>query len=104
EALGRLVEQQHARPGAQDAPDGEHLLLAARELGALAAQPLLEVREQLVDLRERHAAAADLRGQQQVFLDVEAGEDAALLRADGDPQARDPVRGEMNYFSIMKTD
>src|SRR5262244_3300113 len=29
EALGRLVEQQQPRPGAQDPADGEHLLLAA---------------------------------------------------------------------------
>ena len=30
EALGRLVEKQQARAGAQDAPDRQHLLLAAR--------------------------------------------------------------------------
>src|SRR6185503_5240184 len=38
EALGGFVEQQHFRTGAQDAPDGEHLLLAAGELRALALQ------------------------------------------------------------------
>src|SRR3954462_22925 len=48
QALGRLIEQQQLRAGAQDAADGEHLLLAARELGARAVQPLLEVREQFV--------------------------------------------------------
>src|SRR5438477_1000657 len=44
--LGRLVEQEEAGAGAKDAPDGQHLLLAARELGALAAQPLLEIGEE----------------------------------------------------------
>jgi hypothetical protein len=37
QALGGLVEQQQRGAGAQDAPDGQHLLLAARQLGALAA-------------------------------------------------------------------
>src|SRR5438876_2960032 len=52
EALGGLIEQQEARTGAQDAPDREHLLLAARELGALALQPLVQVGKQLIDARE----------------------------------------------------
>src|SRR5438067_2077195 len=34
-ALGRLVQHQEARSGAQDAADRQHLLLAAGELGAL---------------------------------------------------------------------
>src|SRR5512146_1484430 len=37
ESLGGLVEHEQARPGAQDAADGEHLLLSAGELGPLAA-------------------------------------------------------------------
>src|SRR5262249_42647094 len=43
EAFGRLVQQQHLGAGAQDAADREHLLLAARELGALALLPLLQI-------------------------------------------------------------
>ena len=38
EAFGRLVEQQEPRAGAQDAADRQHLLLAAGQLGALAAR------------------------------------------------------------------
>src|SRR5436190_17943561 len=38
--FGRLIKQQQARSGAQDAADCEHLLLAAGALGALAVQPL----------------------------------------------------------------
>src|SRR6185503_6048661 len=71
EPLGRLVQQQQARAGAQDAPDREHLLLAAGKLGALAAATLAQVREELVDLRDLEAAVAHARRQQQVLLDVE---------------------------------
>src|SRR3954452_8142536 len=41
--LGRLVEQQQFRAGAQDAADRQHLLLAARQFGALAAPPLAQI-------------------------------------------------------------
>src|SRR5690606_425273 len=71
--LGRLVEQQKPRAGAQDARDGEHLLLAAGQLGALAAQPPAQVGKQVVDLVEPEAARPDHRRQQEVLLDVEAG-------------------------------
>ena len=54
EALGRLVEQQELGAGAQDAADRQHLLLAARELGALAAEPLVQIGEQL-----EHVVAAE---------------------------------------------
>src|ERR1041385_7662741 len=47
EPLGRLVEQEKPRPGAQDPANRQHLLLAARQLGALAGpEPLLEIGEQ----------------------------------------------------------
>ena len=39
QALGRLVQQQQSRAGAQDTADREHLLFPARELRALAGQP-----------------------------------------------------------------
>src|SRR5688572_23896648 len=83
--LGRLVEQEQARAGAQDAPDGEHLLLAARQLGALAAQAIAQIREQLEDRLERQPPWLNPRGQHEVLLDGEAGEDAALLGAERDP-------------------
>ena len=85
--LGRLVEQQQPRAGAQDAADRQHLLLAARELGALAAPSRsLRFGKQLEDALERQPARPHLRRQQQVLLDVEAREDAALLRAEGDAE------------------
>ena len=67
EALGRLVEQQQVGAGAQDAADRQHLLLAARQLGALAAPALLEVGKQLVDLAEAHAARPCTRGGSSMF-------------------------------------
>ena len=59
--FGRLVEQQQARAGAQDAPDCQHLLLAAGELGALAAQPLLDVRKQRENAPRSRARRASPR-------------------------------------------
>src|SRR5882724_10476862 len=50
ETFGRLVQHQKSRAGAQDSCDGQHLLLAARQFGALAVQPLLEIGKQLEDL------------------------------------------------------
>src|SRR6202142_68953 len=57
ETLGRLIEQQQPRAGAQDAADGEHLLFAAGELGALAgAEPFIEIGKQFEDTLERKPA------------------------------------------------
>src|ERR1043166_3357183 len=79
EALGRLIEQEEPRAGAQDATDGQHLPLAARQFRALArAEALLEVGEQGEDAVEAEAARLHHRRQQQVLLDAERGEDAAL--------------------------
>src|SRR5438445_9849336 len=90
--LGRLVEQQEPGPGPQDAADREHLLLAAGQRGSAGPEPITEVREEAVDRVEPQPAGTHDRRQQEVLLDGEAREDAALLRAEGDPQARDPVR------------
>src|SRR4029078_3762828 len=77
-SLGRLVEQQQPRAGAQDAADRQHLLFAAGQFGALAgAQTLLQIREQLENLIERQAARLDHRRQQKILLDAETGKDAA---------------------------
>jgi hypothetical protein len=60
---------------------------------SLVPQPVLEVRKQFEDLVERETAAGDDRRQQQVFPHVEAGEDAAFLRAEGNAEPRDAVGG-----------
>src|SRR6266511_5390482 len=79
QSLGRLVEQEKPRAGAQDAADRQHLLLAARELGALARQALFEIGEELEDAVELEAAGADLGREQKVFFHAEARENAAFL-------------------------
>src|SRR5712691_8766921 len=104
QTLRGLVEEEQARARAQDATDGEHLLLAPGELGALAPEPLLEIREETEDTVEGKPAWADLRGQQEVLLHVEAREDAALLGAEGEAEARDAVRGEGHELVPVEAD
>src|SRR6185295_4961208 len=87
QALGRLVEQQQVRTGAQDAADRQHLLLAAGKLRALAGAALGEVGKQLVDLLDSKATVPHLRRQHQVLLDAQAREDTALLGTPGDTQS-----------------
>src|SRR5438309_1078756 len=79
EAFGRLIEQEQPRPGAQNAADREHLLLSSGELRALAREALLQVREQFEHLLDRETARANRRREQQVLVDIQAREDAALL-------------------------
>src|SRR4051812_4374698 len=56
QSLGRFVEQKQARARSQDAADREHLLLAAGQLGALAAEALGNIREQRENIGARQAA------------------------------------------------
>ena len=79
-------------------------MTGARQFGALAVQPLLEVGKQFEDLVQRQPARAHDRRQQQIFPDVEAGENAALLRAEGNPHAGDPVRGGADDLLAVETD
>jgi hypothetical protein len=104
QALGDLVEQEQARAGAQDARDGEHLLLAARQARALARRALLQVREHRVDLLEAHAVRAERRRQHQVLLGRQAREDAALLGAVADAEAGDAVRREVRGLGVLDLD
>jgi hypothetical protein len=52
EAFRRLVEQQKLRAGAQDSANRQHLLLAAGEFRAEARKTLLQVWEELENLRD----------------------------------------------------
>ena len=62
QAFGGLVKEQELSPGAQDAGNRQHLLFAARQLGALAGRTLLQVGKQLVDLGDGKAAVLCIRG------------------------------------------
>ena len=53
EAERRLVEEQQAGSRHERAPDGQHLLLAAREAAGPLAGPVGQAREQLVDPEQR---------------------------------------------------
>src|SRR6478752_4760148 len=64
--LGRLVEEEEPRTRAQDAPNGEHLLLAARKLRALARQAFSEIGKQLEDAIEFEPAGPHLGRQQKI--------------------------------------
>src|SRR5690606_31268277 len=66
-------------PGAEDAGNRQHLLLAARELVAVAAEALPQIREHLQHRLAAQPTLADLRRQHQVLVHGEAGEDAPLL-------------------------
>src|SRR4029077_9618356 len=105
QAFGGLVEEQELSPGAQDAGDGQHLLLAARQLGALAGGTVLKVGKQLVDLREGKAAVLfHSRRQQEVLPNAQTREDAPLLGAVGDAVSGNAVRLEANQFLALKFD
>jgi hypothetical protein len=80
EAVGGLVEQQQAGVQQESPGDGQHLLLAARQLVGAVAAPVRELGEGLVDaLRGPAAGGATAGGDLEVLVDGEAGEDAAAL-------------------------
>src|SRR5215471_9934441 len=99
--LGRLVEEKKPRTRAQDAPNGEHLLLAARKLRALARQAFSEIGEQLEDAIEFEPAGPHLGWQQKIFFDVEAGKNSTLLRTKRNAKPRDPVAGQPDELSAL---
>jgi hypothetical protein len=55
-----------------------------------------------VDLVEPEPARPHHRRQQQILLDIEAGEDAALLGAIADAEPGDPVRGKRDQLAPAK--
>src|SRR5262245_4257355 len=93
-AFGRLVEQKEAGAGAQDAADGEHLLLTPGKLGALARQALLKIGKELEDAIEFEPARPHLGGQQKVLLDVKAGKNSAFLGTKRNAEPRNPIAGK----------
>src|ERR1019366_4275382 len=97
----RLVEEHELRARHERSPDGEHLLLAARERARLLPAPLRERRKVLVDALEERLegaaiarAAAAARPEAEVLLRREVGERAAPLGHVRDPEARHICRGQ----------
>src|SRR6516162_7304550 len=99
--LGRLIEEKEPRARAQDAADGEHLLLAAGKLRALAREALLEIGKELENATEFEPTGPHLGWQQKIFLDVEAGKNSAFLRTQRNAEPRDPVAGQTDELSAL---
>ena len=89
QALGGLVHHQQARLEQQRAADGQHLLLATRQLRAAVALALGQPREHRVDAVEVAPAPGH---QAQRLVDRQRRPDAAALRHVGDAAPRDLVR------------
>src|SRR5690348_3111194 len=74
-----FVEQQYLRIAHQRAGNRQHLLLTAGKIGSAVAAPLSQPGEHVVDALERPALRGSQAGDNKVFLDIEAAEDAPLL-------------------------
>ena len=103
EPLGRLVEHQQPRVLEEGARDGEHLLLAARELAAAVAPPLGEPREHVVHPIHGPRAAAAPR-EAQVLVHGEVRPEPAPLGGVGDAPRRDLVGGEPGDVVPLEAD
>src|SRR5207247_8580013 len=104
DALRSLHQRKQPRPGADDAADREHLLLDSGELRALAREALLQVREQAKDLIDGQPARAHHGRKQEVFVDVEAREDAALLGAERDSEPGNTIGGQRDDLRPLEAD
>ena len=103
EPLGRLVEHEEARVLEEGARDGEHLLLAARELPAAVAPPLREPRKHLVHPFHGPRAAAPA-GEAQVLFHGKGRPQPASLGGVGDPPRGHPVGGEAGDVAALEPD
>ena len=87
--------------------DGEHLLLAAGELGAAVVDALAQPREGRHDALEvpfLAAIHAGARGHDQVLAHRQVGEDAAPFRHVGDAGAGDGVRRGLRHVAATHLD
>src|SRR5208282_6331116 len=86
----------------QRAADRQHLLLAAGQLPAHIAAPLLEAGKELVDAPRRPGTSDRHSGQ--VLFDGQRAEDVALLRRPADAAPRAQVRGKRRDVLAGKHD
>src|SRR6267143_415814 len=107
ETLGRLVEDQQPRIGHQRPADGEHLLLAARELVAVVVPPCVQVRKQDIDPLEGPgifpAAAIGGRGEE-VFTHGKVGKHLAALGHQAEAGLRYAVGRQVLYRLSFEAD
>jgi hypothetical protein len=91
QALGRLVHHQHARLQQQGAGDGQHLLLAAGQLGAAVVLAFGQAREHGIGAGDLLAV---LGHQAQGLVHRQRRPHAPPLRHVGDAAPRDGMRGQ----------
>ena len=103
EPLGRLVEHEEPRVLEEGARDGEHLLLAARELSAPVPAPLREPREHLVHPFHGPRAAAP-SCEAQVLVHGEVRPEAPSLGGVGDAPGGHLVGGEPGDVPALEAD
>jgi len=109
-SFGRLVHDQQARIEQQRPSDGEHLLLATRQLRPTVLLALRQPREHVVDALDGPAplaasgTATAARGEPQMFVDGQRRPDAAALRHVGDAAAGDEVGGEAEDLLAAEAD
>ncbi len=101
QAFHGLVQHEQARGVHQRAADGQHLLLAARELSAAVGAALLQAREDAVDVGQLPGRLLAL-AQQQVLFHREQPEDAAVLGHQAHAALRDAVRGQALHVLAAK--
>src|SRR5262249_19552404 len=93
EPLGGLVEQQQFWTGHERAADREHLLPTARELAAGRSASLRQSRKHLVDMLDLPARAPG-GGKQEILVDGQRSEDAAMLGNQRQAAPGDFMRGQ----------
>jgi hypothetical protein len=92
QTLGGLVHDEELRVEQERAGDREHLLLAARELGAAIGLALGEPGERLVNALDRPRPPAP--GEPQMLVDRERRPHPPSLRHVADPLGGDGIRGQ----------
>src|SRR5438477_2488621 len=102
--LRGLVQQEERRSGAQDARDGEHLLLSAGEFRSAVLAPGSQRRERLRAFARRPSARVPDRRELEVLPHGQRGEDGPLLRDVRDPTAGDLVAVEAGDVLAAKLD
>ena len=102
EPFGRLVEEQEVGVRHQGAADGEHLLLAAREVLAGMRLARREPREEREDAIEVPASGSPVRRHLQVLQHRERGKDPPTLRDEAHPHLDGAKRRQAGHVAALE--
>src|SRR5262249_44198451 len=106
-AKGGLVQENQPRSSHQRAADGEHLLLAARQVTCKKLTPLLQawkVSIHVADVLADSMSCASVRARQEVFFDAQVREDATALEDVEHPSTHSFSWIEMDYRLTVQLD